>query len=107
MTEQPEHGQACKTRLRFIPRRPHRGAFADGATVDTVAALIQEAEATARAAGDAAGQAVSRLREPLAEVQAAEEDDRRRAAFEQARAERDELAAEFGPGLPAAPRAAR
>ena len=71
------------------------GAFADGATVDTVAALIQEAEATARAAGDAAEQAVSRLRERLTEVQSAEEDDRRRAAYEQARAERDELAAEL------------
>ena len=70
-------------------------AFADGATPDTVAALIQEAEAAARAAGDAAEQAVSRLRERLTEVQAAEEDDRRRAAYEEARAERDELAAEL------------
>ena len=66
------------------------GASADGATPDTVAALIQEAEAAARAAGDAAEQAVSRLRERLTQVQAAEEDDRRRAAYEQARAERDE-----------------
>ena len=40
-------------------------AFTDGATPDTVAALIQEAEAAARAAGDAAEQAVSRLRERL------------------------------------------
>ena len=71
------------------------GAFADSATPDTVAALIQEAEAAARAAGDAAEQAVSRLRERLTEVQSAEEDDRRRAAYEQARAERDELAAEL------------
>ena len=71
------------------------GAFADGATVDMVAALIQEAESAACAAGDAAEQAVSRLRERLTEVQAAEEDDRRRAAYEEARAERDELAAEF------------
>ena len=70
-------------------------AFADGATVDTVAALIQEAEAAAHAAGDAAEQAVSRLRERLTEVQAAEEDDRRRAAYEETRAERDELAAEL------------
>ena len=70
-------------------------AFADGATPDTVAALIQEAEVAARAAGDAAEQAVSRLRERLTEVQAAEEDDRRRAAYEEARAERDELAAEL------------
>ena len=70
-------------------------AFTDGATPDTVAALIQEAEAAARAAGDAAEQAVSRLRERLTEVQSAEEDDRRRAAYEQARAERDELAAEL------------
>ena len=70
-------------------------AFADGATADIVAALIPEAESAARAAGDAAEQAVSRLRERLTEVQAAEEDDRRRAAYEEARAERDELAAEF------------
>ena len=70
-------------------------AFTDGATPDTVAALIQEAEAAARAAGDAAEQAVSRLRERLTQVQAAEEDDRRRAAYEEARAERDELAAEL------------
>jgi len=70
-------------------------AFTDGATSDTVAALIQEAESAARAAGDAAEQAVSRLRERLTQVQAAEEDDRRRAAYEEARAERDELAAEL------------
>ena len=71
-------------------------AFVDGATADTlVVALIQEAEAAARAAGDAAEQAASRLRERLTELQAAEEDDRRRAAYEEARAERDELAAEF------------
>src|SRR6266545_4080226 len=70
-------------------------AFTDGATSDTVAALIQEAEAAARAAGDAAEQAVSRLRERLTEVQSAEEDDRRRAAYEEARAERNQLAAEL------------
>ncbi len=70
-------------------------AFTDGATSDTVAALTQEAESAARAAGDAAEQAVSRLRERLTQVQAAEEDDRRRAAYEEARAERDELAAEL------------
>jgi hypothetical protein len=70
-------------------------AFTDGATSDTVAALIQEAESAARAAGDAAEQAVSRLRERLTQMQAAEEDDRRRAAYEEARAERDELAAEL------------
>ena len=70
-------------------------AFADGATPDTLAALIPEAEAAARAAGDAAEQAASRLRERLTELQAAEEDNRRRAAYEEARAERDELAAEF------------
>jgi ATP-dependent Clp protease ATP-binding subunit ClpA len=70
-------------------------AFTDGATPDTVAALIQEAEAAARVAGDAAEQAVSRLRERLTQVQAAEEDDRRRAAYEEASAERDELAAEL------------
>ena len=71
------------------------GAFADGATPDTVAALIPEAEAAARTAGDVAEQAVSRLRERLTELQAAEEDDRRRAAYEEARAERDELADEL------------
>lgn len=38
---------------------------------------------------------MSRLRERLTEVQSAEEDDRRRAAYEEARAERDELAAEL------------
>jgi hypothetical protein len=38
---------------------------------------------------------VSRLRERLTELQSAEEDARRRAAYEEARAERDELAAEF------------
>ena len=70
-------------------------AFTDGATPDTVAALIQETQSAAHAAGDAAEQAVSRLRERLTEVQSAEEDDRRRAAYEQARAERDELAAEL------------
>ena len=70
-------------------------AFVEDATPDTVAALIQEAEAAARAAGDAAEQAVSRLRERLTAVQAVEEDDRRRAAYEEARAERDELAAEL------------
>ena len=36
---------------------------------------------------------MSRLRERLTEVHSAEEDDRRRAAFEQAGAERDGLAA--------------
>ena len=70
-------------------------AFVEDATSDTVAALIQEAEAAARAAGDAAEQAVSRLRERLTEVQSAEDDGRRRAAYEEARAERDELAAEL------------
>jgi len=101
-------------------------AFTDGATSDTVAALIQEAESAARAAGGAAEQAptrplepatadaatarremedgvrherlqavVSRLRERLTEVRAAEEDDRRRSAYEEASAERDELAAEL------------
>jgi hypothetical protein len=38
---------------------------------------------------------VSRLRERLKEVQAAEEDDRRRVAYEDARTERDQLAAEL------------
>jgi hypothetical protein len=70
-------------------------AFAGDATSDTVAALIQEAESAARAAGDAAEQAVSRLRERLTEVQTAEEDDRRRAAYEEATAERDKLAEEL------------
>jgi hypothetical protein len=49
----------------------------------------------ARAAGERLQATVSRLRERLTEVQAAEEDDRRRAAYEEARAERDELAAEL------------
>ena len=71
------------------------GAFADGATPDTVAALIPEAEAAARTAGDVAEQAVSRLRERLTELRGAEEDDRRRAAYEEARAERDALAEEL------------
>jgi hypothetical protein len=91
-------------------------AFTDGATSDTVAALIQETEETARAASEAAEQArrralepataaafqherlqaaVSRLRERHTQLQAAEEDDRRRTAYEEARAERDELAAEL------------
>ena len=70
-------------------------AFTEGATSDTVGALIQEAEAATRAAGDAAEQAVSRLRERLTEVRAAEEDNRRRSAYEEASAERDELAAEL------------
>src|SRR5512143_3720224 len=70
-------------------------AFTDGATPDTVAALIQETESAARAAGERLQATVSRLRERLTEVQAAEEDDRRRAAYEEARAERDELAAEL------------
>src|SRR5262245_39000380 len=59
-------------------------AASEGATSDALAALIQEAESAAHAAG-----------ERLAEVQAAEEDDRRRAAYEEARVERDELAAEL------------
>ena len=45
--------------------------------------------------GNGCRPAVSRLRERLTEVQAAEEDDRRRAAYEEARAERDELATEL------------
>jgi hypothetical protein len=49
----------------------------------------------AHAAGERLQVTVSRLRERLTEVQAAEEDDRRRVAYEKARAERDELAAEF------------
>ena len=70
-------------------------AFTEGATPETVAALIQEAESAAYAAGERLQVTVSRLRERLTEVQAAEEDDRRRAAYEEARAERDELAAEL------------
>ena len=62
----------------------------------TVAAVIQETKSAARAAGERLqSQAVSGLRERLTEVQAAEEDNRRRAAYEEARAERDELAAEL------------
>jgi hypothetical protein len=70
-------------------------AFAEGATPDTVAALIQEMEFAGRAAGERQQAAVSRLRERLTELQTAEEDERRRAAYEAARAERDELAAEL------------
>jgi Rad3-related DNA helicase len=70
-------------------------AFAEGATPDTVAALIEETESAARAAGERQQTAVSRLRDRLAELRTAEEDDRRRAAYEEARAERDELAAEL------------
>jgi Rad3-related DNA helicase len=70
-------------------------AFAEGATPDTVAALIEETESAARAAGERQQAAVSRLRDRLAELRTAEEDDRRRAAYEEARAERDELAAEL------------
>ena len=58
--------------LRSLAYHPAAAAFADGATVDTVAALIQEAEAAGRAAGDAAEQTVSRLRERLTQMQAAE-----------------------------------
>ena len=70
-------------------------AFADSATPDTVAALIEETESAARAAGEQQQAAVSRLRERLTELQAAEEDDRRRAAYDEARAERDQLAGEL------------
>jgi hypothetical protein len=70
-------------------------AFADGATEDTVAALIEETESAGRAADERQQATVSRLRERLTELRTAEEDDRRRAAYEEARAERDELAAEF------------
>jgi hypothetical protein len=68
-------------------------AFADGATEDTVAALIEETESAGRAADERQQATVSRLRERLTELRTAEEDDRRRAAYEEARAERDELAA--------------
>jgi hypothetical protein len=71
------------------------GAFTDGATPDTVAALIEETESAERAAGERLQATVSRLRERLTELQTAEEDNRRRAAYEEARAERDELAAEL------------
>jgi hypothetical protein len=70
-------------------------AFADGATPETVAALIEETESAGHAAGERLQATVSRLRERLTEVQGAEEDDRRRAAYEEARAERDQLAAEL------------
>jgi hypothetical protein len=70
-------------------------AFADGATEDTVAALIKETETAERAAGEQLQATVSRLRERLTELQSAEEDDRRRAAYDEARAERDQLAAEL------------
>jgi hypothetical protein len=70
-------------------------AFAEGATPEAVAAVIQETESAGHAAGERLQATVSRLRERLTEVQGAEEDDRRRAAYEEARAERDELAAEL------------
>jgi hypothetical protein len=76
-------------------------AFTDRATPDTVAALIQETESAERAAGKRLQATVSRLRERLTELEGAEEDDRRRAAYEEARAERDELAAEFARVYPA------
>jgi hypothetical protein len=60
-----------------------------------VAALIQETESAERAAGERLQATVSRLRDRLAELRTAEEDDRRRAAYEEAKAERDELAAEL------------
>jgi hypothetical protein len=50
-------------------------AFADSATPDTVAALIEETESAARAAGERLQATVSGLRERVTEVQAAEEDD--------------------------------
>ena len=70
-------------------------AFADGATPETVAALIQETEAAAHAAGERQQAAVLRLRERLTELQSAEEDERRRVAYQEAMAQRDELAAEL------------
>jgi hypothetical protein len=75
-------------------------AFADGAAPDTVAALIQEVESAARAGAERLQGTVSRLRERLTELRGAKEDDRRRAAYEEARAERDELAAEFAQFYP-------
>jgi hypothetical protein len=94
MTRHPSQNPEAKLTPASLDDRV-AAAFVEDATPDTLAALIQEAEAAARAAGDAAEQAVSRLRERLTEVQTAEEDDRRRAAYEEARAERDELAAEL------------
>jgi hypothetical protein len=70
-------------------------AFADGATPDTVVALIQETQSAAHAADERLQVAVPRLRERLTELRTAEEEKRRRAAYEEARAERDELAAEL------------
>jgi hypothetical protein len=70
-------------------------AFADGATPELVAALIEETESAARAAGERQQVAVSRLRDRLTELRTADEDKRRRAAYDEARAERDELAAEL------------
>jgi hypothetical protein len=70
-------------------------AFMDGATEDTVAALIEETESAARAAGERQQAAVPRLRERLTELRTAEEDKRRRAAYEEVRAERDALAEEL------------
>jgi hypothetical protein len=70
-------------------------AFTDGATEDTVAALIEETHAAARAAGERQQAAGPRLRERLTELRGAEEDDRRRTAYEEAAAERDALAEEL------------
>jgi transposase len=70
-------------------------AFTDGATEDTVAALIEETESAAHAAGERLQATVSRLRERLTELRTAEEDERRRAAYEEAKTERNQLAAEL------------
>jgi hypothetical protein len=75
-------------------------ALTDGASPDTLAALIQEAESAACATGERLQAAVLRLRERLMEVQAAEGENRRRAAYAEARAERDELAAELAQVYP-------
>jgi hypothetical protein len=58
--------------------------FTDRATEDTVAALIQETESDAHAAGEGLQATVSRLRERLTELRTAKEDERRRAAYEEA-----------------------
>ena len=63
------------------------------ATIDAAAARREMEDAAFRHEWLQA--TVSRLRERLTELQSAEEENRRRAAYEEARAERDELAAEL------------
>jgi transposase len=86
MTDKPD--------LRSLDERL-AAAFTPAATEDTVAALIEETESAAHAAGERLQATVSRLRERLTELRTAEEDERRRAAYEEAKTERNQLAAEL------------